>query len=62
MIGTGKKLGKLIQRQKVEIAQLKEELRDNQANRDAMDEESFNLEQCMTANANLINDNKGLEA
>ena len=41
---------------------MKEELKESHATRDAMDEDSFNMEQIMTANANLINDNKGLEA
>lgn len=41
---------------------MKEELVESRENREAMDDDSFNLEQCMTANASLINENKGLEA
>lgn len=48
-----------MQRQKVEIAQIKEELRESNTSREFQDEDSFNVESCITANANLINENKG---
>ena len=41
---------------------MKEELQESHAGRESQDEDSFNLEQCMTANAHMINENKGYQA